>query len=194
MGKIFLVLIDAHSKWMEVQPVCSATSSNTISDLRTIFATFGLPEILVSDNGSVFTSEEFRVFIKRNGIRHLTPAPYHPATNGLAEQAVQIFKRALKKADLMISRFNWQDFFIITSLLLRHPQVPLLQLLMGRPLRTHLELLKPDLAGKVRRSQTSQTLARDGRSKQRFFSPSETVYIRKSDKESQWIPVLLNPS
>ena len=93
MGKMFLVLINAHSKWMEVQPVCSATPSNTISALRTIFATFGLPEILVSDNGSVFTSEEFRVFIKRNGIRHLTSAPYHPATNGLAERAVQIFKR-----------------------------------------------------------------------------------------------------
>ena len=59
---------------------------------------------------------------------------------------------------------------------------------MGHPLRTHLELLKPDLAGKVRCSQTSQKMARDGRSKQRVFSPSETVYIRKSDKESQWIP------
>ena len=69
---------------MEVQPVCSATSSNTISALQTIFATFGLPEILVSDKGSVFTSEEFRVFIKCNGIRHQTSAPYHPATNGLA--------------------------------------------------------------------------------------------------------------
>ena len=59
---------------------------------------------------------------------------------------------------------------------------------MGRPLRTHLELLKPDLAGKVQCSQTSQKMARDGRSKQRVFSPSETVYIRKSDKESPWIP------
>ena len=31
-------------------------------------------------------------------------------------------------------------------------------------------------------------MARDGRSKQRVFSPSETAYIRKSDRESQWIP------
>ena len=62
---------------------------------------------------------------------------------------------------------------------------------MGRPLRTHLELLKPDLAGKVRCSQTSQKMARDGRSKQRVFYPSETVYIRKSDKESQWIPGII---
>ena len=62
------------------------------------------------------------------------------------------------------------------------------ELLTGRPLRTHLELLKPDLAGKERCSQILQKMARDGRSKQRVFFPSETVYIRNSDKESQWIP------
>ena len=62
---------------------------------------------------------------------------------------------------------------------------------MGCPLQTHLELLKPDLAGKVRCSQTSQNIARDGRSKQRGFFPSETVYIQKSDKESPWIPGII---
>ena len=62
---------------------------------------------------------------------------------------------------------------------------------MGRPLQTHLEPLKPDLAGKVRSSQTSQKMARDGRLKQRVFFSSETVYIRKSDKESQWIPDII---
>ena len=81
MGKMFLVVIDAHSKWMEVLPVPSATSTNTISVLRAVFATHGPPEILVSDNGAVFTSGEFVIFLKRNGVRHLTSAPYHPATN-----------------------------------------------------------------------------------------------------------------
>ena len=45
MGKIFRVLIDAHSKWMDVHTVASATSHSTISVLRTIFASHGLPEI-----------------------------------------------------------------------------------------------------------------------------------------------------
>lgn len=85
LGKMFLVVIDAHSKWMDVLPVPSATTCSTISVLRTVFATHGLPDILVSDNGAEFTSGEFGVFLKRNGIRHLTSAPYHPATNGLAE-------------------------------------------------------------------------------------------------------------
>ena len=53
-----------------------------------IFATHDLPEMLVSDNGSVFTSAEFTDFTKQNGIQHMKSAPYHPASNGLAERAV----------------------------------------------------------------------------------------------------------
>ena len=77
--------------------VSSTTSQVTIKALRKIYATHGIPEIIVSDNGTAFTSAEFKCFTKRNGIRHVTSSPYHPATNGLAERAVQTFKQALKK-------------------------------------------------------------------------------------------------
>ena len=88
---MFLVIVDAHSKWMDVVAMKSATSNATIDSLRSLFATHGLPELLVSDNGAVFTSNEFKNFVQQNGIRHSTCAPYHPATNGLAERAVQTF-------------------------------------------------------------------------------------------------------
>ncbi len=94
---MFLVLVDAHSKWLEVDPVNSATSTTTIDKLRMVFATHGLPDILVTDNGSVFTSQEFKKFARENGIRLVRSAPYHPASNGLAERAVQSFKEAMKK-------------------------------------------------------------------------------------------------
>ena len=68
MGKMFLVLIDAHSKWMDVHRVPSATSHITISVLRTIFASHGMPEILVSDNGTAFKCSEFGIFLRQNGI------------------------------------------------------------------------------------------------------------------------------
>ena len=61
-----------------------------------IFATCGLPKILVSDNGSIFTSTEFSQFVKHNGIQRVKPAPYHAASNGLAERAVQTFKAFMK--------------------------------------------------------------------------------------------------
>ncbi|XP_048856680.1 uncharacterized protein K02A2.6-like [Brienomyrus brachyistius] len=96
LDRMSLVVIDAYSKWPEVFIVKNATSTKTVELLRTLFARTGLPERLVSDNGSQFTSEEFQSFLQRNGIKHTTAVPYHPATNGLAERFVQLFKQSMK--------------------------------------------------------------------------------------------------
>ena len=45
----------------------------------------------MTDNGSQFTADAFKVFTQCNGIRHVKSAPYHPASNGLAERFVQSF-------------------------------------------------------------------------------------------------------
>ena len=97
MGKMFLLIIDAHSQWMDIHCVNSDTSSVTIEKIRATFATHGLPEILVSDNGSSFVSSEFKSFLQKNDIKHITAAPYHLASNGLVELAVQTFKQEMKK-------------------------------------------------------------------------------------------------
>ena len=60
----------------------------TIEKLRVTFATHGIPVTVVTDNGTNFTSREFENFMKSNGIAHVKTAPYHPASNGLAEKAV----------------------------------------------------------------------------------------------------------
>ncbi|CAC5387447.1 unnamed protein product [Mytilus coruscus] len=96
-GKMFLVCVDAHSKYLDVHVVNSATSANTIEKLRTMFAIHGLPENIVSDNGTPFASQEFQDFVQRNGIKHIRSSPYQPSTNGLAERAVQTFKEGMKK-------------------------------------------------------------------------------------------------
>ena len=97
MGKLFLVIVDAHSKWLEVYPVTSSTSATTINCLRNCFSTHGIPEMIVSDNAQCFVSEQTREFMTRNGITHATSAPYHPSSNGLAERAVQTFKELMKR-------------------------------------------------------------------------------------------------
>ncbi len=73
----------------------SANSTQTVLALRQVFSTHGIPEVIVSDNGTPFTSFDFKTFTKKNGIRHLTSAPYHPSN---AERAVQTFKRGMKKS------------------------------------------------------------------------------------------------
>lgn len=55
-----------------------------------VFARFGLPHMVVTDNPKCFTSEEFVEFLEKNGVAHVTSAPYHPDTNGLAEKSSSI--------------------------------------------------------------------------------------------------------
>ena len=63
--------------------------------MQTLFAAYGLPVQVVSDNGSQFTLEEFKDFMKGNHIKHILSTPYHISTNGLAERFVQTFKKAM---------------------------------------------------------------------------------------------------
>ena len=150
-GKMVLIIVDAHSKWIEALVVNSATSQTTMAKLCSVFATLGLPETLVSDNGSVFTSSEFKSFVKGNGIQHLTSAPYHPASNGLAERAVQTVKAALKKTSG--TPLEWQLCkFLFQYRITPHTTtgVSPAELLMSRKLRSKLDLLHPDISGRIR--------------------------------------------
>ena len=83
---MWLLIIDAHSKWIEIFQMSSTSSSATIQKLREVFSRFGLPDRIISDNASNFVSAEFKEFMMKNGIKYSTSAPYHPASNGLAER------------------------------------------------------------------------------------------------------------
>ena len=74
----------------------STTTSTTIRTLRFLFATHGLPEVIVSDNGPQFVAQEMKDFLKSHGIRQCLPSPYHPASNGEAEREVRTFKESMK--------------------------------------------------------------------------------------------------
>ena len=92
---MYLLVVDAHFKWIEVAMRTSTTKQKTSTELCKLLASFGLPE-QVSDNGLQFTSSEFDVFMKCNGIKHILTAPYHPKSNRKAERAVETFKNSLK--------------------------------------------------------------------------------------------------
>ena len=95
-----LTVGDAHSKWPDVMLMSSTTSQATIHALRQLFATYGLPQQLVLDNGPQFSSVEFATFLARNGVKHIRSSPYHPSTNGLAEHFVHTLKQAMKRSNL----------------------------------------------------------------------------------------------
>ena len=149
MGKMFLVLVDAHSKLLEVVVVSSPSSQQAITALRNIFSKHGLPEMLVSDNGSAFTSIEFQTFVGGNGIWHVRSAPYHPSSNGQAERVVQTFKEAILKTtgdvQTRLARFMFQYRLTPHSSTGLSPA----EMLLGRCPGSHLDLIHSDTSVKV---------------------------------------------
>ena len=142
-GKTILVVVDAHSKWI-------TSSAVVINELQTLFSKFGLPETIVTDNGTGFTSQEFKSFLKDHGVKHVTSSPYHTASNGLAERAVQTVMRGLKKVTLgnMSSRIA-QVLFTYRITPHNTTGISPAELLLGRKLRTKLDLIRSNTAKRV---------------------------------------------
>ena len=82
LGKMYLVLVDAYSKWPEIVEMNSTMAEETIGQIRTLLARMGVPQQLVSDNSPQFTSKTFRRFMKANGkwnqtCDRSTVSPFH---------------------------------------------------------------------------------------------------------------------
>ena len=91
-----LVIVDAGSGWIEAIPAGNRTSQTVKVYLSQIFARFGIPRTLVSDNGPEFVSSDLKQLCESLGIKKMEPSIYHPRANGIAERAVQTVKRAIQ--------------------------------------------------------------------------------------------------
>ena len=97
-GKSYILLVDYYSRFVEVQQLQATTTSSVISFLKPIFARYGIPTTLISDNGPQFTSAEMRQFAETYGFCHITSSPYYPQANGQAERTVRTIKNLLQNA------------------------------------------------------------------------------------------------
>lgn len=91
--RYILVVVDSFTRFVWLTPTNGVTAGGTINQLSKIFAWFGPPKVLVSDNAPAFVSREFKGFCFRQGISHVTTAPYYPQPS-FAER----FNRNLKAA------------------------------------------------------------------------------------------------
>ena len=157
------------------------SAQQTITELHRIFATYRLPESVVSDSGPQFISEDFQLFMKSNGIKHIRCSPYHPSSNGLAERMVRTFKKAMKTsaAETTSASKNLSDFLFSyrTTPHSTTNEMPC-QLFLGRNLRTRLDLLKPDVHKQVMEQQARQKVAHDKQSNSREFSLVNKYLLR----------------
>ena len=68
--------------------------------MKILFARYGVPDTLVTDNRPQFASQEFKEFANKWGFTHMTSSPHYPQSNGKAENAVKTVKRLLTKCKL----------------------------------------------------------------------------------------------
>ncbi|XP_063215516.1 uncharacterized protein K02A2.6-like [Bacillus rossius redtenbacheri] len=183
--KVFLVLVDAHSKWSGVRRMHSMSSSAVIQALREIFSCHGIPQYLISDNGTAFVSREMEEFLQKNGVALQRTPPFHPATNGQAERMVQTVKNKLQK----MGGCDWHTG--VARMLLALCTTPLgdshktpAELLMGRSLRTVLDQIRPNPT--LKREETLNEVTNCHM--RMHFSVGQRVLLRDYRGTRKWLP------
>ena len=201
LGRNWLVLVDAYSKYPCIHPTTSTSSKSTTAILEQEFAHFGYPHTLVTDNATTFMSQEFQAWCKQRGIVHLTGASYHPATNGAAERLIQSFKQALRKSSLP-PKEALQEF------LMQYRRIPFAsglspsELLNGRKIRTKIDTLVPSiphlLQGRQSRQASKHSNAEDSEvvSKvEHHYSLGDPCYALyfgpRRDRDPRWVPAIV---
>lgn len=97
-GKDYLITVDYYSNFWEVDYLPDTTSVTVIRKLKAHFARQGIPDIVVSDNGPQYTSQEFKRFSRLWEFKHRTSSPGYAQSNGKAESAVKTAKALMRKA------------------------------------------------------------------------------------------------
>ena len=168
-----------------------------IEVLKKHLARHGIPDILVSDNGPQYSSNEFQQFASQWEFQHVMSSPKHPQSNGKAKSAVKICKSMLKKAQVAKN-----DVYLA---LLDHHNTPTeqtytspVQRLFGRRTHTFLpvapELLKPEIQTNVTTkiaSARAQQASYYNRTSQPLpeIQPGEVVRV-KLPGDSTWIQAM----
>jgi hypothetical protein len=77
-----LVAVDKFTKWIEATPVTTQDSTMTINFIKLIVIRFGVSHSIITDNGTNFTSKEFKNYYKSMGIKLNFASIAHSQTNG----------------------------------------------------------------------------------------------------------------
>ncbi|KAL5006376.1 hypothetical protein ScPMuIL_015182 [Solemya velum] len=131
-GATYLLIVDYFSRFIEIEKLKSLSSASVIQCIKPVFGRYGIPEVVVSDNGPQYNSFEFREFSSAYGFRHETSSPHYPQGNGEAERAVQTIKRVLSGA-----KDPDRALLAYRATPLKNGYSPA-ELLMGRKIRTTL--------------------------------------------------------
>lgn len=104
-----LSVVDAFTKYLFIKPVRNTNTKNVIRVLQDIFETFRVPDRLVSDRGSCFTSHVFKRFCLDRGIKHVLNSVASPRSNGQVERYNRTILDSLTAQNLREDEKNWDN-------------------------------------------------------------------------------------
>ncbi|UYV62932.1 K02A2.6-like [Cordylochernes scorpioides] len=190
-GTSSILVVDYHSKFVEIRKLSSKRETETIMQLKTIFRTHGIPRSLVSDNGPPFNSTGFKNFAQKYEFKHQTSSPKYPRSNGQVERTIQTIKGLIIKAvksgrdpNLALMEFNNTPKYDLPS-----PT----QMLMGRSVRTLSTYTRQQLKPLFDTTKNYQKL-RDHQQKyagspKRILRPLEVGdNIMLQERHRKWVP------
>ena len=93
----YVIVADYYSKYPWIQALPATVSKDVISAFKSCFSEYGIPEDVISDNGSQFTCQEYQLFAASYGFRLTTSSPHYPRGHGFVKWQVQTIKKLLPK-------------------------------------------------------------------------------------------------
>ena len=190
-----LIIQDAHSKWPEVKIVPDTEATTVIEVLRTLFASFGIPEEILSDNGQPFSSKEMAQFLAKNGVVQTFSPTYHPQSDGATENEVKNVKVAVRKQLLDKKTVGRTLQHKVDAWLFTYRNTPHTvtgvspsELFLGRRVRTPLSMLQPSNILKLKMKEAQEKKKAEQRAKISVYQPGDLVWVRnQSHKKIKWV-------
>ena len=142
-SKDYLVMMDYYSRYVELSHMPSTTSRATVEKSKNIFARWGVPERITSDNGPQFSGGVFEEFAEKYKIELTPSSPGFPQSNGQAESGVQIAKRILRNPDPSLALMVYRATPVTATGF--SPS----ELMIGRKIRTTLPMISRQLTPKT---------------------------------------------
>ena len=112
--KDYLCTVDYYSGYFEIDHLERKTARSIITRMKRHFSNHGIPNLLQSDKGPPFDSQEFRDFRAAYEFKLVTSSPNYPQSNGRVENAVKTTKQLMKKSkqagtDFYLALLDWRN-------------------------------------------------------------------------------------
>ena len=196
-SQTYLAVGDYFSKFPIIKKMPEhCTSRAVINALKEIFAEYGIPDTIRSDNGPQYSCELFAQFTSEWNIDHVTSSPHFPESNGFIERTIQTLKQTMRKARQSGSDVHMALLTLRTTPIDSHLPSPA-EILQGRrvrgnlPVKTWLRRDQIDVLPRLEERQTTQKAYHDRHATELSkLSPGQPIRVQHP-QSGRWEPATI---